>query len=184
MFHWKNRIFSEKIKFVKSFFFFFLNGIIETSFKLCGEAATGGVLKRGVLINFAKFFFNKAARLRRQRNLQKLAVEILKVKNGFSAWKYEKCYSRSSHPEVFLRKVVLKICSRFTGEDPCWSAILTNLQSSLIEITLRHWCSPVNLLQVAEHLFWRTALDGCFCFSDNWKFIWLKEWNQVQVNKY
>ena len=26
---------------------------------------------------------------------------------------------RSSHPEVFLRKVVLKICSKFTGEHPC-----------------------------------------------------------------
>ena len=26
---------------------------------------------------------------------------------------------RSSHPEVFLRTSVLKICSRFTGEHPC-----------------------------------------------------------------
>ena len=79
---------------------------------------------------------------------------------------------------------VLKICSRITGEHPWRSVILTELQSSFMEITLRHWCSPVNLLQVAEHLFLRTPLDGCFCFSDNWKFIWLKEWNQVQVNKY
>ena len=28
---------------------------------------------------------------------------------------------RSSHPEVFLEKVVLKICSKFTGEHPRWS---------------------------------------------------------------
>ena len=84
MFHWKNRIFSEKIKIVKSFFcfLFFFNGIVETSIKLWGEADTGGVLKRGVLRNFAKFFLNKAAGLRRQRNLQKLAVEILKDKMG------------------------------------------------------------------------------------------------------
>ena len=27
--------------------------------------------------------------------------------------------SRGSHPEVFLRKGVLKICSMFTGEHPC-----------------------------------------------------------------
>ena len=31
---------------------------------------------------------------------------------------------RSSHPEVFLVKVVLKICSKFTGEHPCRSVIL------------------------------------------------------------
>ena len=35
--------------------------------------------------------------------------------NGF--WSY-----RNSHPEVFLGKLVLKICSKFTGEHPCWSA--------------------------------------------------------------
>ena len=36
---------------------------------------------------------------------------------------------RSSRPEVFLRKVVLKICSKVTGEHPCRSAILIKLQS-------------------------------------------------------
>ena len=35
---------------------------------------------------------------------------------------------RSSRPEVFLRKGVLKICSKFTGEHPCRSAISINLQ--------------------------------------------------------
>ena len=30
---------------------------------------------------------------------------------------------RSSHPEVFLRKGVLKICSKFTEEHPCRSMI-------------------------------------------------------------
>ena len=39
--------------------------------------------------------------------------------------------SRSSHPEVFLEKGVLKICRKF------------------IEIALRHGCSPVNL----RHIF-------------------------------
>ena len=35
---------------------------------------------------------------------------------------------RNSHPEVFLGKRVLKICSRFTGENPCRSAISVKLQ--------------------------------------------------------
>ena len=55
---------------------------------------------------------------------------------------------RSSHPKVFLRKGVPKICSKFTGEHPCRSVISINLQSNFIEITLRHGCSPVNLLHI------------------------------------
>ena len=48
---------------------------------------------------------------------------------------------RSSHPEVFLRKGVLKIRRKSPGEHPCRSVILIKLQSSFIEITLRHGCS-------------------------------------------
>ena len=48
---------------------------------------------------------------------------------------------RSSHPEVFLRKGVMKIRSKFTGEHPCLSAISH-------EIALRHGYSPVNLLHI------------------------------------
>ena len=44
---------------------------------------------------------------------------------------------RSSHPEVFLEKGLLKICSKFTGEHPC-----------RIELTFQHGCSPVNLLHI------------------------------------
>ena len=36
---------------------------------------------------------------------------------------------RSSHPEVFLVKGVLKICSKFTGEHPCRNVISIKLQS-------------------------------------------------------
>ena len=60
----------------------------------------------------------------------------------------EKVNFRSSHPEVFLGKGVLKICSRFTGEHPCRSALSIKLQSNFIEITLRHGCSLVNLLHI------------------------------------
>ena len=47
----------------------------------------------------------------------------------------------SSHPQVFLRKGVLKICSKFTGEHPCRSAISIKLESNFIEIALHHGCS-------------------------------------------
>ena len=54
----------------------------------------------------------------------------------------------SSHPEVFLREVVLKICSKFTGDHPCRIVISIKLQSIFIEIALRHGCSPVNLVYI------------------------------------
>ena len=50
---------------------------------------------------------------------------------------------------MFLGKGVLEICSKFTGEHPCRSAISIKLQSNFIEITHRHGCSPVNL----RHIF-------------------------------
>ena len=55
---------------------------------------------------------------------------------------------RSSHPKVFLRKGVLKICRNFTGEHPCRSAISIKLQSNFIEIILLHGCFPVYLLHI------------------------------------
>ena len=50
---------------------------------------------------------------------------------------------RSSHLEVFLGKGVLKICSKFTREHPCRSAILMKLLKQL-----RHGHSLVNLLYI------------------------------------
>ena len=60
---------------------------------------------------------------------------------------------RSSHPEVFLVKGVLKICSKFPGEQPCRIVILIKLQSNFIEITLRYGYYPVNLLCIFRTLF-------------------------------
>ena len=73
---------------------------------------------------------------------------------------------RSSHPEVFLVKGVLNICSKFTGEHTCQNVISIKLLCYFIEITLRHEFSPGNLLHFSKHLFLRTPLDGCF-----WKMI-------------
>ena len=64
---------------------------------------------------------------------------------------------RSSRPEVFLRKGVLKICSKFTGEHPCRSVISIKLRSSFIEIALQHGCSPVNLLCIFRTPFPRNT---------------------------
>ena len=62
---------------------------------------------------------------------------------------------RSSHSEVFLENGVLKICSKFTVEDPCRSA-----KSNFIEIAHRHECSPVNLLHIFRILFLKNTSEG------------------------
>ena len=60
---------------------------------------------------------------------------------------------RSSYPEVFLVKGVLKICRTFTEEHPCQSVNSIKMQSNFIEITLQHGCSPVNFLHIFRTLF-------------------------------
>ena len=60
---------------------------------------------------------------------------------------------RSSHPEVFSGKGVLKICSKFTGKHPWWIVISIKLLCNFIEITLRHGCSTVNLLHIFRRSF-------------------------------
>ena len=64
---------------------------------------------------------------------------------------------RSSHPKVFLWKGVLKICSKFTGEHTCRSAISIKFLCNFIEIALRHGCSPVNLLHIFRTPFPRNT---------------------------
>ena len=61
----------------------------------------------------------------------------------------QKKMSKSSCPEVFLRKDVLKICGKFTGDYPYRSAISIKLLWNFIEITIRLGYSPVNL----QHIF-------------------------------
>ena len=67
---------------------------------------------------------------------------------------------RSSPPEVFIGKSVLKICRKFTGEHPCQSAISIKLLCNFIEITFRHGCSPVKLLHIFTTPFCKNTSGG------------------------
>ena len=59
----------------------------------------------------------------------------------------------SSRAEMFLRKGVLIICSRFIGDHPSPSVISIKLLCNFIEITHWHVCSPVNLLHILRTTF-------------------------------
>ena len=67
-------------------------------------------------------------------------------------------FYRSGRTEVLLGKGVLKICSKFTVEQPCRKVVSIKLQNSFIEITLWHGCSSVNLV----HIFRTPFLKNTF----------------------
>ena len=69
----------------------------------------------------------------------------------------------------FLRKSVLKISSKFTGKHPCRSVISIKLQSKFTEITLRHGCSPVNLLHIFRTPFLKNTSGGLFLSNDQFQ---------------
>ena len=72
--------------------------------------------------------------------------------------------TRSSPPEVFLWKDLLKICGIFTGEHPYRNV---NYHT---KIALRHGCSPVNLMDIFKTPFLKTPLEDYFWLTSI--FIW------------
>ena len=61
---------------------------------------------------------------------------------------------RSSCPEVFLRKGVLKICSKFTGEHPCRNVISIKLLCTFDRIFKQSTKSNQKLLRVSCEYFY------------------------------
>ena len=69
----------------------------------------------------------------------------------------------SIYPEMLLRKVVLKICKKCTGEHPCQSVISIKLLCNLLKL---HFGMGVLLwicCMFLEHLLLGTSLGGCVC---------------------
>ena len=67
----------------------------------------------------------------------------VKLKRKFYVCNSTVTWYRSSYQEMFLRKGVLKICSKFTGEHPCQSVISIKLQSNryrnMLETVIQLW---------------------------------------------
>ena len=78
---------------------------------------------------------------------------------------------------MFLRKKVLRICSKFTEEHPSRSVIPIKLQNNFIEITLRHGRYPVKLLHIFRTSFFRTIFQNIFCKEYLWIVfvVWLTD---------
>ena len=67
---------------------------------------------------------------------------------------------KRSLQKVFLGKGVQKICTKFTWEHQRLSEISIKLLCNFIEITLRHGCSPVNLLNIFRTPFPTKTFGG------------------------
>ena len=76
---------------------------------------------------------------------------------------------RSSRPEVFCKKFVLRNFTKFTGTHLCQS-LFFNKVAGLRPATLlkkRLWCRslPVNFVKFLRTPFYRTPMDDCFWLS-------------------
>ena len=85
----------------------------------------------------------------------------------------EKSITKSSRPEVFCKKGVLKIFTKFTekhlGEDLFFNKGLR--PATLLKKRLWHKCFPVNFVKFLRPLFLENTYGGCFCFTEN-DFFW------------
>ena len=66
--------------------------------------------------------------LKHHVNVDEISVHFVQYYSLFGQWKTR--VFRSSPPEVFLGKGVLKKCSKFIGEHPCRSAISIKLREN------------------------------------------------------
>ena len=97
------------------------------------------------LVLVRPLWYNEVPTLRRQAYLVYLLRKAMVYKTNSS---YRFIRSEAAVQRCFLGKGALKICSKFTGEYPFRSAISIKLQNNFVEISLRHGCSPVNLLHI------------------------------------
>ena len=69
--------------------------------------------------------------------------------------------SRSSHPELFCPKGMLKKFTKFTGKHLCQNIFLNKIAgrpATLLNKTLRHRCFPVNFGKLLRTIYYRTPL--------------------------
>ena len=92
----------------------------------------------------------------------------------------------SIYPEMLLRKVVLKICRKCTGEHQCQSVISIKLLCDVIEIALWHGCSPVNLLHVFRTPFLKNTSGWLLLYTRLKKLLRVLNWilDPTLVRKY
>ena len=66
--------------------------------------------------------------------------------------------NRNSLPDVLLGKGFLKVCNKFKGEHPCQSVISIKLLCNFTEVTPRHGCCSVILMDIFRPPIYKDTL--------------------------
>ena len=83
---------------------------------------------------------------------------------------------------VFLGKGVRKIHSKLTREHPCRSVISIKLLRNFIEITLRHRCFPVNLMNIFRTTFYKNTYRGLLLNILNFRLLEHTQFKKIFSN--
>ena len=88
-------------------------------------------------------------------------VDLPVLKNSVNKMKLcRRTNSRSCHLELFWRKVILKICVKFTGEHPCRSVISIKLQLHWNHTST--WVFSCKVAAYFQNTFSQEPLADCF----------------------
>ena len=108
----------------------------------------------------------------RENSIQNLEVYLFSSFPGFLL-----CTYRSSCPEVFCKKDVLRNFAKFTGKHLCQSFFFDKVAGLRLAILLkkRPWrrCFPVNFAKFLKTLFLQNTSDGCFCTYWKMNFVYI-----------
>ena len=88
----------------------------------------------------------------------KAALQRCSYKTVF--WKYLANLQEPPIPKCDFNKVAKQLYWNYALAWVFSCQFAAYLQSNFIEIALRHWCSPLNLLQFSEHFSPRAPLEG------------------------
>ena len=141
---------------------------MEFSSGVSPEAATSGTTKVQMWLNFVWDLVFHVKSCTRVLNIITL-WQMFSHKTFRELTLPNTCFRRT-HPEVFLLKGILKICSKLTGEHTCRSVISIKLLCSFIEISLRHGCSLVNLLHNLRTPFPMNTSGLLLLLLGQWRF--------------
>ena len=78
-------------------------------------------------------------------------------------------YVRSSRPDLFCEKGVLRNFAKFTGKHLCQSLFFNKVAgaANLLKKRLWHRCFPMNFAKFLRTPFLQNTSGGCFCYVLN-----------------
>ena len=89
-------------------------------------------------------------------------TSVFKFSTNDTSWKVILTF-RSSRPEMFCKKGVLRNFTKFTGKHLCQSLFFKSLRpATLLKKRLWHRCFPVNFVKFLRIPFWKNSSGGCF----------------------